>query len=138
MARARLPFEFIVAGVPLSDLSDNDPARERWRRQVKAAAAAEWPRGAKPIVSPVSAVIAYFHAGDSDLDVDNIPKLILDALKGLTYVDDRQIEQLTIRRTRVVPGEVLTAGSLLIAGDTEIVPPFVYIRLDQPPNHAEL
>jgi hypothetical protein len=136
VARARLPFEFVVAGVPVSDQSENDRARERWRRQVRAAAAAAWSKGAKPLESSVSIVIAFFHSGESDLDVDNIPKLVLDAVKGLIYTDDHQVEQVTIRRTRIVPGDVLTAMPFLI--DAEIGPPFVYIRVDPPPNHAEL
>jgi hypothetical protein len=89
-------------------------------------------------MQPLSVVIGYFHAGESDLDVDNMPKLILDALKGLVYVDDHQVEQVTVRRTMVVPGTVLTAVPLLVAAETEIVLPFVYIRVDLPPNHAEL
>ena len=35
---------------------------------------------------------------DVDLDIDNISKPILDAMKGLIYVDDRQITDLICRK----------------------------------------
>ena len=41
--------------------------------------------------------ITYFHEG-SPLDVDNIPKPILDALKGLVYADDSQVSDLLCRK----------------------------------------
>ena len=41
--------------------------------------------------------ITYFFKGAS-LDVDNIPKPILDALKGLVYSDDSQVSDLLCRK----------------------------------------
>ena len=41
--------------------------------------------------------ITYFFEGGS-LDVDNIPKPILDALKGLVYCDDSQVTDLLCRK----------------------------------------
>ena len=41
--------------------------------------------------------ITYFFEGGS-LDVDNIPKPILDALKGLVYRDDSQVTDLLCRK----------------------------------------
>ena len=41
--------------------------------------------------------ITFFY--DSDLlDVDNIPKPVLDALKGIVYDDDRQVSDLLCRK----------------------------------------
>ena len=42
-------------------------------------------------------VITYFFK-DGAPDVDNIPKPILDALKGLVYIDDHQITDLLCRK----------------------------------------
>ena len=42
--------------------------------------------------------ITYFHAQKTELDVDNIPKPILDALIGIVYDDDNRISQCLITR----------------------------------------
>lgn len=42
-------------------------------------------------------VITYYFKNEP-LDVDNMPKPILDALNGLVYVDDRQITDLVCRK----------------------------------------
>ena len=42
-------------------------------------------------------VITYFFKGEA-LDVDNMPKPILDALNGLIYADDSQITDLVCRK----------------------------------------
>ena len=38
--------------------------------------------------------ITHFYGGAS-MDVDNIPKPVLDALEGLVYVDDEQLTDMT-------------------------------------------
>ncbi len=50
-----------------------------------------------PFVGEVMVSITYFFEGAS-LDVDNVPKPILDALKGLVYTDDAQITDLVCRK----------------------------------------
>ena len=42
-------------------------------------------------------VITYFFKGEA-LDVDNMPKPILDALKGMVYADDDQVTDLVCRK----------------------------------------
>ena len=42
-------------------------------------------------------VITYYFKGGS-LDVDNMPKPVLDAMNGLVYSDDRQITDLVCRK----------------------------------------
>ena len=51
-----------------------------------------------PLLSgEVMVTITYLYEGAS-LDVDNIPKPILDALKGLVYSDDAQVSDLLCRK----------------------------------------
>ena len=50
-----------------------------------------------PFVGEVMVVIIYFFKGEA-LDVDNMPKPILDALNGLVYADDSQITDLVCRK----------------------------------------
>ena len=50
-----------------------------------------------PFDGEVMVVITYYFKGGA-LDVDNMPKPILDALNGLVYADDRQITDLVCRK----------------------------------------
>ena len=50
-----------------------------------------------PFAGEVMVVITYFFKGEA-LDADNMPKPILDALKGMVYVDDDQITDLVCRK----------------------------------------
>ena len=50
-----------------------------------------------PVTEPVMLTITYFYEGSS-MDVDNIPKPISDALKGLVYLDDSQVNDVLCRR----------------------------------------
>lgn len=75
-----------------------------------------WQAGELPVTAQVMITIAYFHEG-VPFDVDNIPKLILDAMNGLVYVDDGQVTDLMCRKRnlnddlRVVnPSSVLAEG----------------------------
>ena len=42
-------------------------------------------------------IITYFYQ-EASLDVDNVPKPILDALKGLVYSDDSEVSDLLCRK----------------------------------------
>ena len=50
-----------------------------------------------PLDAEVMVTITYYFI-DESLDVDNMPKPILDALNGLVYADDRQITDLVCRK----------------------------------------
>jgi hypothetical protein len=51
-----------------------------------------------PSTEEVKATITYFFFDYTPLDVDNIPKPILDALNGLVYADDSQVTDLLCRK----------------------------------------
>ena len=66
------------------------------------AASQHW-QSQRPVIDPVTVTIDYFCYDASPdlrhaLDVDNVPKPILDALKGLVYADDKQVCDLVCRR----------------------------------------
>ena len=54
-----------------------------------------------PFVGEVMVVITYYFKGGA-LDVDNMPKPILDALNGLVYADDRRITDLYAARETAI------------------------------------
>ena len=53
-----------------------------------------------PVTDPVMVTITYFF-DDILVDVDNIPKPILDALEGVVFEDDSQVYDLLCRKRHV-------------------------------------
>lgn len=80
--------EFIVMGTPLSQ-GASSKRKDLWKAKVASEADAAANFG---YVGPLSVTLAYFCAA-LGVDIDNIVKPILDAMKGVVYCDDRQIVQ---------------------------------------------
>ena len=92
-----IPFEFVVPGSPVSQQTRRKELLREWMQTVQEVARQGWV-AEPPLVGAVAVTITYFY--DSDLlDVDNIPKPVLDALKGIVYDDDRQVSDLLCRKT---------------------------------------
>ncbi len=77
--------------------------------------------------------ITYLYEGAS-LDVDNISKPILDALKGLVYSDDTQVSDLLCRK-RDLKGDLRIQDPLLLLLKTlEHSEQFLHIIVDNTLN----
>jgi crossover junction endodeoxyribonuclease RusA len=72
------------------------------------------------IADPIQARVIYFYV-DTDLDLDNILKPILDSMNGLVYVDDFQV-------ANIVAAKRDLAGSYLLAD----APPVIVAQLGNP------
>ncbi len=72
-------------------------------------------------------------------DADNIPKPIIDALKGLAFEDDSQVTDLVSRR-RYLRGTFrkLDRASAVLVGGFELGTEFVYVRVAGAPPQDEL
>ena len=91
-----IPFEFVVAGSPVSQQTRRRELLREWIQTVHQVARQGWVTE-PPFAGAVAVTITFFY--DSDLlDVDNIPKPVLDALKGIVYDDDRQVSDLLCRK----------------------------------------
>ncbi len=90
-----IPLEIVIERTPLSQQADRRRLRA-WRRVVRNVVGEEWD-AEPPFAGEVMVGITYYFKGES-LDVDNMPKPILDALKGLVYADDDQITDLVCRK----------------------------------------
>ena len=91
-----IPFEFVVAGSPVSQQTRRRELLREWIQTVQQVARQGWVTE-PPLAGAVAVTITFFY--DSDLlDVDNIPKPVLDALKGIVYDDDRQVSDLLCRK----------------------------------------
>jgi len=81
------PFFMVVARKPMSA---NKGTNKKYKDDLRARAS-ECHRG-KPVLSgPLYVRINWFHRERAETDVDNITKMIIDALKGVVFSDDFQI-----------------------------------------------
>ena len=91
-----IPFEFVIDGSPVSQQARRSSRVRDWTLAVQGAAKQDWDTE-PPFTGEVMVSITYFFEGAS-LDVDNIPKPILDALEGLAYSNDTQVSDLLCRK----------------------------------------
>ncbi len=84
----------------------------------------------------LSARIIYFFTDSTNRDVDNIIKPILDALKGLVFVDDNIIFEVTARKTQKVAGLTIKGAPSCLVGALDVFSDFVFVRIEEGPNHT--
>ncbi|TAG72064.1 MAG: RusA family crossover junction endodeoxyribonuclease [Oscillatoriales cyanobacterium] len=114
-----IPFEFIVTGSPVSLQTNNRAKLQEWKAKVGQIAATHY------CITQIS-------------DLDNIIKPIVDAMKILVYVDDRQVTDLTVKRRKLKELEDFTAISSLIAEALTAAQEFIYVKIDLPTEPMEL
>ncbi len=134
-----LPFEFIVAGPPVSHQTHNRARLEEWRSAVRQQALVRWPPGDIPNNTAVQITITYYHDGPAvRMDNDNLAKPIQDALNGLVYLDDRLITDTRLRKTDL-------NGSFRVRGMSPVLAEgfcrgeeFLHITVELAPDHGDL
>lgn len=81
---------------PTSSIRKNDPKTKVHRQAISAVPGI---RGTGPMgLHDGSFAMEITIIGETNADIDNIAKGILDALNGTAYVDDRQCVELIVRR----------------------------------------
>lgn len=137
MADARLIVEFSIKGPPVSLQTKSSPRRRSWKLAVAAAARARLPADFEPFSGPVSVRITYFYDDESP-DVDNIIKPIQDALTGLVYLDDAQVED-TGAMKRSLDGSYRLEGASPTLLDAFVEGEiFLYVRVSEYVDSGEL
>ena len=124
-----LPFEVLIAGTPLS-LQASAQSRQNWKERV-AAATRERLEGWEWLVQArLTVEIIHFADAPAAADIDNIVKPILDALTGVLFQDDAQIDDLRVRR--FTPGGLIAISNptMMQLDAINSEPPCVYIRVD--------
>ncbi len=132
-----LLFEFVVEGPPVSSQARRRSRRDEWKRKVAAAARALWTMAGPPIASDVSVTISHFFEGAPG-DVDNLSKLIIDALKGIVLADDRQVSDLIVQRRPLAGPYIVTSASPELTKGIGLGREFLHIAIASPPANAEL
>jgi crossover junction endodeoxyribonuclease RusA len=131
-----LPFEFIIDGPPVSQQTRRRSRLRAWVEQVRQEAQRSWPEGELPATGPVMVRLTYLYRGAA-VDLDNLAKPILDALKDLAYLDDEQVTDIHIRRRNADsvrvdnPSPVLQTG-LALSGE------FLHIVVEDAPDQGVL
>jgi len=138
MAKPTLPFEFVVAGPPVSAQARDRRRLAAWKRTVKSAAVASWPKQQKPVTEPTRLTVCYYHDRIAiRLDNDNLVKPIQDALIGVVYMDDRLITDTTLRKTCVDGAFRVRGLSSVLAKGFESGREFLHVIVDLAPNHED-
>ena len=74
--------------------------------------------------------ITYFF-DSGDMDVDNIPKPILDALKGLVYLDDEQVTDILCRKCNLNGSLRIENPSSVLADGLSHGSQFLYVMVEE-------
>jgi crossover junction endodeoxyribonuclease RusA len=133
-----LPFEFIVDGPPVSHQTKNSGRLRDWKSRVRAEAARRWPPGTSPTRVALKITVVYYHDGEVvRIDEDNMIKPIQDAMNGLIYEDDRQVTDVSARKTDL-------NGSFRVRGLSPVLAEgfcrdreFLHVRIEARPDHQD-
>ncbi len=128
-----LPFEFAIEGPPVSQQTRRRARYHAWVNEVRTVSKRRWPSGELPVAEAVMLTITYFYEGAS-LDVDNIPKPISDALKGLVYFGDAQINDILCRRRDLNTDLRVVNPSAVLAEGFSWGREFLHIVVESAPN----
>lgn len=95
--------------------------------------------GSRTYEGALKLTVVYYHEGPAvSSDLDNMIKPIQDALEGLVYRNDRQITDAQMRKTNIDGRFRLRRISSVYARAFGSGKEFVYIRIEEAPNHEEL
>jgi len=128
-----LPFEFVIDGPPVSQQARRRERVREWIDAVRRAAGQYWSPGELPETGSIMLTIIYFYDAVS-LDVDNIPKPISDALKGLVYVDDDQVTDVLCRKRDLSGNLRIENPSSVLAEGFSRGKEFLYVIVDKAPD----
>lgn len=126
------PFEFVVTETPRS-LQARPKSVQRWMTLVSEAARERmdevveqsWLDG-----RPLALSVFYFPPAPMDGDIDNIIKPIMDALNGVAYIDDREIERVVVQKFEPDLGWSFDQPSEMLARALDAEKPVVYVRVE--------
>lgn len=127
------PVEFIVQGTPVSFQADRAESKLEWKERVKNASSSVLPEGHWATKDRIAVTMFYFPDEPMEGDLDNIIKLILDALNRHIYMDDAQIDRIVAQRfERNISVEFPMASATLIEAINH-PRPALYIRVSDDP-----
>ena len=134
-----LPFEFIVAGPPVSHQARNRARLQAWIATVRNEAVRYWPPGQPAAMGRLKITVVYYHdAVTVRLDNDNMLKPIQDAMQGVVYANDTQITDTSVRKTNLDGQFTVRGMSRVLAEGFCRGTEFLYIKVEEAPDHARI
>ena len=127
------PIEFLVPGTSVSAQAKQARSRDDWKQRVRNASSDALPDDHWATEGRIAATLFFFPDQPMQGDVDNIVKLVLDALVRHIYLDDRQVERVVVQKFE--PGRVFPFASPsarlkeALSGNR----PMLYVRLSDDP-----
>jgi crossover junction endodeoxyribonuclease RusA len=85
------------------------------------------------VAGPIMLTITYFYDSIS-MDVDNLPKPISDALRGLVYLDDEQVTDVLCRKRNLNRDFRVENPSSVLADGLSRGNEFLYIVVAEAPD----
>ena len=128
-----LPLEFVIDGPPVSQQTRRQGRLREWRRDVRNEAAKHWPTGEHCVGGPIMVSITYFYTGRS-IDLDNVPKPIIDALKEFVFDDDDQVTDLICRKRRLANKPIAGRWSVILNEGLNRGSNFVHVIISEAPD----
>ena len=127
------PIEFLVHGTPVSFQAKSALARDGWKDRVRTASVHALPRPHFASDHRMAVTLYYLPDGPMPGDVDNIVKLVLDALSAHIFIDDAQVERVVVQKFE--PGNVFSFSnpSATFVGAITGPKPVLYIRVSNDP-----
>lgn len=127
------PIEFIVSGTPVSFQAKRNESKEEWKERVRDACTAVVPR--PHFVSDELMAVTLYYLPDEPMqgDVDNIVKLVIDAMCKHIYLDDRQVERIVVQKFE--PGNVFSFSqpTQTFAKALSVERPVLYVKVSNDP-----
>jgi Holliday junction resolvase RusA-like endonuclease len=133
MALFVLLLEFVIDGPPVSQQARRRERVRQWRDAVRRVAEQHWQAGELPATGPIMLTVIYFYDRGS-MDIDNLPKPISDALKGLVYRDDEQVTDIVCRKRNLNRELRIEHPSLVLAEGFSRGNQFLYIVIEEAPD----
>jgi len=127
------PIEFLVAGIPVSAGATRPKSRTEWKARVKAASTVVLPDGHWASKGRMAVTLYYFPTAPMQGDVDNIIKLVLDALSRHIYVDDSQVERIVVQKFEPGNGFGFRSPSTTLGEALDREEPVLYVRVSDDP-----
>jgi Holliday junction resolvase RusA-like endonuclease len=123
----------MVEGTPVSFQHRRSEARNEWKARVKAASLVRLPHEPSASRARIAVTLYYFPAEPMQGDVDNIVKLVLDALCNHIYLDDSQVDRIVVQRFD--PGNLFGFASPSATLEETLKRPqsVLYVRLSDDP-----
>ena len=128
-----LPLEFVINRPPVSQQTRRQARLRQWREEVQSVARQHWPDGEPPTDGLLMVTINYFYS-DKSLDIDNVPKPVIDSLKEIVFRDDSQVTDLLCRKRRLSPNLDAIIRSSVLAEGLRRGNDFVYIAVERAPD----